>query len=59
MQARRSITASLLLGYAFLNHAFTFSSHSALEFTRSLALYARYDMRITRMACPNSGTSRS
>ena len=52
MRASRSITAALLSGYAFVDHVFTFQSHTAADIRRCIALYARYDMRILRMVLP-------
>ena len=52
MRASRSITASLLSGYAFVDHAFTFHACSVTDVKRSIAFYARYHMRIVRMCLP-------
>ena len=54
MQASRSITASLLPGYAFVDHEFDYRTlnASAADIQRSLAFYARYHLRITRIALP-------
>ena len=52
MRTSRSITASLLSGYAFLDHVFTFNSYIAAVVRRSLAFYARHSMRITCLSLP-------
>ena len=62
MRASRSITASLLPGYTFVDRVFfaagwhdAFSSpRTAADVHRSLAFYSRYRMRITRMCLPVS-----
>ena len=51
-QTSRSITACLLSGYVFLDHVFFDCFPATADVKRSLAFYAHYDMRITRMGLP-------
>ena len=50
MQASRTITASLLTDYGFVDHVFELRTVTATE--RSLAFYARYHKRILRLRLP-------
>ena len=52
MQASRSLTVSLLAGYSFVDHVFTYDNQTAADVKRSIALYTRYRMRIVRMSLP-------
>ena len=52
MQTSRDIAASLLHGYAFVEHVFAYDSSTVADIQRSLAVYASYDMRIVRMCLP-------
>ena len=52
MRASRSITETLLSGYAFVDHAFTFYSRALADVKCCIDLYARYHMRIVRMCLP-------
>ena len=54
MQASHSTTVSLLADYTFVDHVSTFHSHTVAETKRSIALFARYRMRILRMCLPAS-----
>ena len=42
MCVSRSINASLLSDYAYVDHAFTYYSHTIADVKRYLALYARH-----------------
>ena len=50
MQASRSTTASVLSGYAALDHVFTFPTTADAK--RSMPLYARHHIHILRMSLP-------
>ena len=52
MEASRSLTVSLLAGYSFVDHVFTYDNQTAADVKRSIALYTRYRMRIVRMSLP-------
>ena len=50
MQTSRSITTTLLIDYALIDHVFSFDTIT--EAKRSFALYAGYHMRIVRLCLP-------
>ena len=50
LQTSRAIAQSLLDGYAFAGHVFTFPSAAAMD--RTCALYTRYNMRVRRLCLP-------
>ena len=52
MQASRALTVSLLAGYSFVDHVFTYDNQTIADVKRSIALYSRYHMRIVRMSLP-------
>ena len=53
LQTSHSVAACLLPGYAFVEHVFDYARRSAADVQRSLALYARYGLRILRMGLPD------